>query len=79
MNSIRKTAIIVGVLFITELVVHYIGSTLIEAILANPDYLSKLSANGFIIHPPVSGEGKWFYDYIFYLKRTEDEGLRIKG
>ncbi len=45
MNSDKKTAIIVGVLFITELVVHTMGSTPIEIILDAPDYLIKLAAN----------------------------------
>jgi hypothetical protein len=45
MDLYRKTAIIVGVLFIIDLVMNMIGSTLIEAILDTPDYLIGLSAN----------------------------------
>lgn len=45
MNSNKKIARIVGVLFITELVVHTMGSTPIEVILDAPDYLIKLAAN----------------------------------
>ena len=51
-NSTKKTAIIVGVLFIAELVVHTIGSTLIEGILDTPDYLIKLAANK---NPVITG------------------------
>jgi hypothetical protein len=45
MNFYRKTAIIVGALFIIDLLMNMIGSTLIEVILDNPDYLIALSAN----------------------------------
>lgn len=45
MNSNRKTAIIVGVLFITLMVTWTIGYTLIESILSAPDYLKTVSAN----------------------------------
>jgi hypothetical protein len=41
----RKTAIIVGALFIIDLVMNMIGSSLIESILDTPDYLVGLSAN----------------------------------
>jgi hypothetical protein len=40
----RKIAIIVGALFIIDLVANAIGSTLIEGILDGPDYLAELSA-----------------------------------
>jgi hypothetical protein len=45
MDIYRKTAIIVGVLFIIDLVMNMIGSTLIEDILGSPDYLIGLSVN----------------------------------
>jgi hypothetical protein len=41
----RKIAIFVGVLFITDLVMNGIGSSLIEGILDHPDYLIELSAS----------------------------------
>jgi hypothetical protein len=44
MNSYRKTAIFVGVLFIAELALYMIGSTLTEMALGAPDYLIKLAA-----------------------------------
>jgi hypothetical protein len=45
MDLYRKTGIIVGVLFIIDLVMNMIGSTLIEGILEKPDYLIRLSTN----------------------------------
>jgi hypothetical protein len=39
----RKIALLVGALFITDLVVNAIGSSIIEGILDGPDYLTKLS------------------------------------
>lgn len=45
MNSINKTARIVGALFIAELVVYMIGSTLTEGLLNTPGYLIKLAEN----------------------------------
>jgi hypothetical protein len=41
----RKIAILLGTLFITDLVVNSIGSTLIEGILEGSDYLTRLSEN----------------------------------
>jgi hypothetical protein len=49
MNLYRKIAIIVGVLFIIDLMMNAIGSTLIENILDTPDYLIGLSANRNIV------------------------------
>ena len=45
MNSNRKTAIIVGVLFLVATAAFMLGSGLIESILNDPDYLTKVSAN----------------------------------
>jgi hypothetical protein len=46
MNSDRKTAIIVGILFLTAIVTFMIGdSLLIESILDDPDYLISVSEN----------------------------------
>ena len=45
MNSYRKTAIIVGVLFIIATVLSLISSTLIGSIIDVPDYLVNVSAN----------------------------------
>ena len=46
MNSNRKTAIIVGVLFLTATATFMIGdSLLIESILDDPDYLINVSEN----------------------------------
>jgi len=49
MNSNRKTAIIVGILFIINLVANTIGSSIMESIMYAPDYLSKLYANQTLV------------------------------
>ena len=41
----RKTAVIVGVLFITATVTYMLGSGLIDPILTSPDYLVNVAAN----------------------------------
>jgi hypothetical protein len=45
MDFYRRVALIVGVLFIIDLMMNMMGSTLIEDILGTPDYLIGLSAN----------------------------------
>jgi hypothetical protein len=45
MNSNRKTAIIVGVLFIFALVAFMIGKAIYEPILSSPDYLDIVYPN----------------------------------
>jgi hypothetical protein len=45
MNSTRKTAIIVGVLFITATVAYSLGIILLDPILGGSDYLTKASEN----------------------------------
>ncbi|MDH4138651.1 MAG: DUF4386 domain-containing protein [Anaerolineae bacterium] len=45
MNSNRKTARIVGVLFLTAMVTSLLGGGLLESILSAPDYLVSVSAN----------------------------------
>ena len=45
MNSNRKTAIIVLVLFITATVAYSIGVSFLDPILGAPDYLTKASEN----------------------------------
>jgi hypothetical protein len=45
MNSNRKTAIIVGALFLTAMVTSLLGAAFIESILNAPDYLINVSAN----------------------------------
>ena len=46
MKTHRKTAIIVGVLFILATVLSLIGSTLIRSVIDTPNYLTTVSANG---------------------------------
>ncbi|MFX0066972.1 MAG: DUF4386 domain-containing protein [Candidatus Hermodarchaeota archaeon] len=46
MNSNRRTAIIVGVLFITATVAYSLGVIFLSPILGSPDYLTKASENG---------------------------------
>lgn len=46
MNSNRRTARIVGALFLIAIVVSILGGSIIEPVLTAPDYLSSVSANG---------------------------------
>lgn len=46
MKTERKTAVMVGVLFIAATAASLLGSTLTGSILAAPDYLAKVAANG---------------------------------
>ena len=43
MNASRKTAILVGVLFLTAMVASLLGGGLIESVITAPDYLIKIS------------------------------------
>ena len=45
MNSTKKTAIIVGVLFLTAMVASLLGGGLLESIINDPDYLINVSAS----------------------------------
>lgn len=45
MDSARKTAIIVGALFLIAMVASILGGSLIEAVIAVPDYLTAISEN----------------------------------
>lgn len=45
MNTLRKTAIIVGVLFLIAMVTSLVGAGLIESALTEPDYLAAVSSN----------------------------------
>ncbi len=45
MNTSRKIAIIVGVLFLTAIVTSLLGGGLLESILNAPDYLTNVSVN----------------------------------
>lgn len=45
MNSNKKTAIIVGVLFLAATVTYMIGNGLLESVIKDPDYLSNLYPN----------------------------------
>ncbi len=49
MDSNRKTAIIVGVLFIFAIVMLFIGQAFYEPILSSPDYLDKAYPNRIIV------------------------------
>ena len=46
MKSNRRTAKIVGALFLIAIVVSILGGSIIEPIITAPDYLSSVSANG---------------------------------
>jgi hypothetical protein len=45
MNTYRKTAITVGILFIACTVASILGPSLVSSILINPDYLNQLAGN----------------------------------
>ena len=45
MDSARKKAIIVGALFLIVMVASILGGSLIEAVIAVPDYLTAVSEN----------------------------------
>ena len=49
MTTDRKTAIIVGVLFISAIVMLYIGEALYKPILDSPDYLDNVYPNRIIV------------------------------
>jgi len=49
MNSYRKTAIIVGVLFIFAIVMLFIGEALYKPILDSPDYLENAYPNRIVV------------------------------
>jgi hypothetical protein len=43
--SYRKTAVIVGALFLTAMVSYLVGALLIDSIISSPDYLNNVSSN----------------------------------
>ena len=49
MNSYRKTAIIVGVLFIFAIVMLFVGEALYKPILDSPDYLDNAYPNKIVV------------------------------
>jgi len=49
MNSVRKTAIIVGVLFIFAIVMLFIGEAFYKPILDSPDYLDNAYPNRIVV------------------------------
>jgi hypothetical protein len=49
MNTHRKSAVIVGVLFIMALVLFLIGQAFYEPILSSPDYLDNAYPNRVIV------------------------------
>ena len=83
MNSHRKTAIIVGVLFITATVTAILTIFLLGSILEPPDYLAKVSENEnrvivavifwLILAVSVMGIGVM----MFPVLKTYDEGLAL--
>lgn len=48
-NKQRKTAIIVGALFLIAMVASLLGGGLIESVLTDPDYLAAVSANATLV------------------------------
>jgi len=83
MNSYRKNAIIVGVLFITATVAGILSAVFSGSILDAPDYLINVSANanqviigalfGLIMGLAVAGIAIWLYPVI----RKHNEALAL--
>jgi len=83
MNSYRKTAIVVGVLFITATVTAILSLVSLGTILVPPDYLTKVSANEnqviisvilwLILAVSVMGIGVM----MFPVLKKYDEGLAL--
>ena len=45
MNAYRKTATIVGALFLTAMVTYLVGASIIDSFISSPDYLNEVAAN----------------------------------
>ena len=84
MDSNRKTAIIVGVLFITATAMTILGTVvLIGPILDGPDYLLNVSANknrvvmGVVLEVVVAGAVVGIGVMMFPIFRKQHEGLAL--
>jgi uncharacterized protein YlzI (FlbEa/FlbD family) len=49
MNTSRKTAIVVGIFFLTAMVTYLLGASMIESITGTPDYLVAVSENKTLV------------------------------
>ncbi len=87
MDSCRKTAIIVGVLFITATVAYSIGMVLLDPILGSSDYLTKASENEnqviigafFVLIDSVAVAGIGIAIYPILKKYDETKALGYAG
>jgi hypothetical protein len=87
MDAFRKTAIIVGVLFITATVAYSIGMILLDPILGNSDYLTEVSENKnqvilgafFVSIDAVAVAGIGITIYPVLKKHNESSALGYAG
>jgi uncharacterized membrane protein len=87
MDSYRKTAIIVGVLFITATVAYSLGVTFLDPILGGSDYLTKASENEnqviigafLVLIDAVAVAGIGIMIYPILKKHNEALGLGYAG
>jgi len=82
-NKERKTAIIVGVLFLVALVVSIVGGGIIDAILDTPDLLLNVSANetqlvaGVLLELTNGVAVVGIAVLLFPILKKQDEGLAL--
>jgi hypothetical protein len=87
MDSYRKTAIIVGVLFITATVAYSLGVILLDPILGDSDYLTRASENEnqviigafFVLIDSVAVAGIGIVIYPILKKHNETSALGYAG
>jgi len=83
MNSTRKTAVIVGVLFITATVSAILSLVLSAPILDDPDYLTKVSENenqvliSVLLELILASAGLGISVMMFPILRKHHEGLAL--
>jgi len=83
MNSNRKTAIIVGLLFITATVTALLSLSFIGPILDTPDYLIKVSANvnqmliGVLFELILAGAVAGIAVFMFPILKKHNEALAL--
>lgn len=79
----RKTAIIVGVLFLVALVASIVGGTMVDAVLGAPDYLAEITANeseviiGSLLELTNSIMVIGIAVLLFPTLKRQDEGLAL--
>ena len=83
MDSYRKIAIIVGVLFITATVTSVIGGLLIESVISTPDDLVNVSENenkvvlGVLLELIWAASAVGITVFMFSLLKKQNEALAL--